>query len=284
MRRHFAHQAASQSRTDDPRAERFSYDRIADGYDERFTRYVREPQERLTRELGLVPGERVVDLGCGTGVHTVAMLERVTPGEVMAVDSSPAMLKLAVQRAEARSLQLTPWCASAEQVIEEAPNASFDVVSIRFCLAYLPWRDALPKLRRVLRPRGRVGILTNLTTSTPQAYAVYRQMLDDLEVSGIEPSVPSSIEDVAATLRQGGIETVRAFLHRFRIYFSSGLAAVEWMLESGYASHPELDRIDPMVIDQLSRVFGQELERRFTEPQGVPLDFEVAGIVAYWPG
>lgn len=284
MRRHFAHQAASQTRTDEDRTERFFYDRIAEGYDERFTRYVREPQERLTRELGLVPGERVLDLGCGTGVHTVAMLEHVTPGEVVAVDSSPAMLKLAVERAQAQSLHLTPWCAPAEQVIDEAPNASFDVVSVRFCLAYLAWRDALPKVGRLLRPRGRVGVLTNLTTSTPQAYAVYRQMLDDLEVSGVEPSVPQSIEEMAATLRRGGLETVRAFLHRFRIYFSSGLAAVEWMLESGYAAHPELDRIDPKVMEQLTRLFGHVLEERFGEPQGVPLDFEMAGLVAYRPG
>jgi len=283
VRRHFAHQAASQPGTDEDK-EHVSYDRIAEGYDDRFTRYVHEPQHRLTTELRLRRGERVLDLGCGTGVHTVAMLEQVSPGEVVAVDSSPAMLKLAVARAKARSLSLTRWCAYAEQVIDEAEEASFDVVSIRFCLAYLSWREALPKLGRLLRPRGRLGLLTNLTTSTPQAYAVYRQMLHDLEVSGIEPSVPGSVDEIATVLRQGGLVTTQAFVHRFRIFFASGLAAVEWMIESGYASHPELERIDPKVVDQLSRAFGEELERRFGEVQGVPLDFEMAGVVALRPG
>jgi len=284
VRRHFAHQAAPQPRTEEGHADRVSYDRIAEGYDDRFTRYVHEPQERLTRELRLAPKERVLDLGCGTGVHSVAMLERVSPGEVVAVDSSPAMLKLAVQRAEARSLKLTPWCAYAEQVIDEAEDGSFDVVSVRFCLAYLSWREALPRLGRLLRPRGRVGLLTNLMTSTPQAYAVYQQMLDDLEISGIQPSVPASVEEIVASLREGGLETTETFLHRFRIFFPSGLAAVEWMVESGYATHPELERIEPSVVEQLARAFGEQLERRFGEAQGVPLDFEVAGVVALRPG
>lgn len=256
------------------------YDRIAEGYDDRWTPHVREPQHRLTADLRLRRGERVLDLGCGTGVDTLEMLEQVSPGEVLAVDSSPAMLRTAVSRAKARSLSLTPLCSPAEEVIERMTPSSLDVISIRFCLAYLPWRSTLSKLGSLLRTGGRVGLLTNLASSTPQAYVIYRQMAEELGIPCIEAPVPETIGDISESLGRGGLETVISWTHRLRIWFASGLAAVEWMRDSGYATHPELDRFDPSVIDALTTLFGERLDQRFREAKGVPLDFDLAGVVA----
>lgn len=265
---------------DNPDAGRIAYDRIAEGYDDRWTPYVRDPQRRLTKDLGLREGERVLDLGCGTGVDTIEMLELVTPGEVVAVDSSPAMLRAAIDRAAARSLPLTTLCAPAEDVLRRIPPASFDVVSIRFCLAYLPWPATLATLGHMLRRGGRVGLLTNLADSTPQAYAVYLQMTQELEIPPIEPPVPASIGDISENLSRGGLTTEKTWLHHLRIWFTSGLEAVSWMRESGYATHPELERFDPAVVDYLAKTFGQRLEQQFGEARGVPLDFDFAGVIA----
>lgn len=261
-------------------AEQLPYDRIAEGYDDRWTPHVREPQARLTADLRLRKGERVLDLGCGTGVDTLEMLKQVAPGEVVAVDSSPAMLRTAVSRAEAASFSLTPLCSPAEEVVARLSESSFDVVSVRFCLAYLPWNETLTRLGSLLRPRGRVGLLTNLASSTPQAWKVYTRMSEELEIPCIVPPVPASIGEISELLARGGLETEETWHHRFRIWFSSGLAAVEWMRESGYATHPELERFEPALIEMLSNAFGERLERQFGEPEGVPLDFELAGVIA----
>lgn len=264
-------------------AGRPAYDRIADGYDDRWTPHVREPQARLTRDLRIRAGDRVLDLGCGTGVDTLEMLELAAPGEVVAVDSSPAMLKAAVSRAQARSLPLTPICAPAERVAHQMPPASFDVVSIRFCLAYLPWRETLPILAGVLRTDGRLGVLTNLACSTPQALSIYRQMARELEIEPIEPPVPQSMRELSEVLTGGGLSPMEQWHHRFRIWFASGLEAIAWMRDSGYIAHPELERVDEAVLESLMTTFGQRLEARFREDQGVPLDFELVGVVAKKP-
>lgn len=259
------------------------YDRIAEGYDDRWTPHVREPQRRLTADLHLCKGERVLDLGCGTGVDTLDMLEQVAPGEVVAVDSSPAMLRTAVARARARSLSLTPLCSPAEEVVERMPASSLDVISIRFCLAYLPWKSTLSKLGALLRNEGRVGLLSNLASSTPQAFAIYRQMAGELDIPCIEAPVPETIGDISEALGQGGLEITTSWTYRLRLWFASGWEAVEWMRDSGYATHPELERFDPSVIDALARLFGARLEQRFREAKGVPLDFDLAGVVARKP-
>ena len=74
------------------------YDRIAAAYDDRWSRHMREPQDRLTQGLHLFRGARCADLGCGTGIETVEMLKQVTPGEVVGVDSSEEMLRAARAR------------------------------------------------------------------------------------------------------------------------------------------------------------------------------------------
>ena len=56
----------------------------------------------LTEVSGFQPGMRVLDIGCGTGAHAVAVAEQVVPGgEVLALDVSAPFLERVRVRAEA---------------------------------------------------------------------------------------------------------------------------------------------------------------------------------------
>lgn len=256
------------------------YDRIAEHYDDRWTPHVRAPQCRLTASLAIARGERVLDLGCGTGVDTVDMLELASPGEVVAVDRSVAMLRAAEARAESGARPLTTVCAGAEEFVASADRHGFDVLSVRFALAYVDWRTMLAELGALLRPGGRAGVLTNLATSTPQAYSVYATMARELEMPVVTIPVPATVAEIESALARGGLRTRVAWRHGFRLWFPSGLEAVSWMRESGYITHPELERVDPDLVDELSWFYGERLEREHGEARGVPLDFDLAGVVA----
>jgi ubiquinone/menaquinone biosynthesis C-methylase UbiE len=256
------------------------YDRIAEHYDDRWTPHVRAPQRTLTGSLAIVRGDRVLDLGCGTGVDTVEMLELASPGEVVAVDRSARMLRAAEARAAERAMPLTTVCAGAEEYVDAAEPRSFDVVSVRFALAYVDWRAMLARIGALLRARGRVGVLTNLASSTPQAYSVYRTMAEELGVAVVTLPVPATLDDVGRALAKSGLRIRTAWRHSFRLWFESGFDAVSWMRESGYITHPELDRFEPELLDELARLYGQRLEREHREIDGVPLDFDLAGVVA----
>ena len=146
---------------------------MADGYDELWSRHVVQPNERLTRELALARGERLADLACGTGLYTVDMARRVAPGEVVAVDYSEGMLAAARERAEGEGLSLRLVHAKAEDFVAGAQGESFDVISCRFALAYVDWRDVLPRMGRLLRRGGRVGLLTSISNSIPQFFDLF---------------------------------------------------------------------------------------------------------------
>jgi ubiquinone/menaquinone biosynthesis C-methylase UbiE len=256
-----------------------TYDRISEAYDQLWSVHVREPQERLTRELRLTPGLRCVDLGCGPGLDTIEMLRAVWPGEMLAVDCSLPMLHSVQQRARAENLTVAIRCEEAGAFAAAMPPDSYDVISSRFCLGYLDWRSILPRLPITLRAGGRIGLLTILSSSAPQAYAIYEQMVKTLGLPAVSRSAPGSLSEMEMSLAAGGAETQVSWTHSFRLQFATGEQLAGFLRDSGVASHPLLDQLQTSVATALWRRFA-ELAERERSSDGIALDFDLAGLVA----
>jgi SAM-dependent methyltransferase len=109
----------------------------------------------LTLEAAkLKPGDRVLDVACGTGVVAREALRQLGPGAaVTGVDANEAMLEVA-RRLEPR----IDWRqAPAEKL--PFPDASFDVVTCQFGLMFFPDRvAALREMWRVLKSGGYLSL------------------------------------------------------------------------------------------------------------------------------
>lgn len=256
-----------------------AYDGLVEEYDETWSIHVKEPQQRLTRELCLRPGLRCVDVGCGTGVDTLEMLRITAPGEMVAVDCSSLMLDSAQRRAQKANLSLTTVCKDAATFITESTPASFDVVSLRFCLGYLDWRALLATTSELVRPSGRLGILTILATSAPQAYHAYEEMIRSMGLPKVTRSAPQSLTEIERALEGTGCELESQWLHPFRLMFATGRELARFLSQSGLATHPLLDQLPQEAASMLWNRFAELLELQRT-PSGIPLDFELAGVVA----
>lgn len=283
-----------------------TYDRVAEAYDDLWSPHVVRPNARLTEALRIEPGERIADLACGTGVYTLDMAAAAVPGEVVAVDYSEGMLAGARARAEAAGLDLTLVHARAEEFVGDSGPATFDVVSLRFVLAYIDWNQVLPRTARLLRRGGRVGVLTSLTTSVPQFYQLFDRFRGSVEpvwklykhnrrdipetwkmfrslretfADGRFIAVPDSAETVALRLAAGGLVPRETWTETIRLWFDSGHAAVGWIRSSGYATHPALDHVGPQAVRFLEGLFAAGMET-FREEKGVPLDLVIGGVVA----
>jgi SAM-dependent methyltransferase len=110
--------------------------------------------------LGLSQGERVLDVGCGSGVVTRAIAQRVGPGgTVVGIDSSPALVALAREYADAaqRGTRIE-WRVGDCRALPFA-DASFDAVIAATVLAHVPGAEAaVAEMVRVTRPGGRVAV------------------------------------------------------------------------------------------------------------------------------
>src|SRR5262249_56361843 len=108
------------------------------------------------------PGERVVDVACGTGIVARIAAARVGPtGVVVGVDLNPGMLSVArsVMLIDSRSAAPIQWQeASADKL--PFPGESFDIVYCQLGLQFFADRPAaLREMRRVLGAEGRLAVM-----------------------------------------------------------------------------------------------------------------------------
>jgi len=130
--------------------------------------------EDLIEAAGLRPGERVLDVACGTGVVTRLAAERVGPaGAVAGLDVNPGML--AVARASTPSgISINWYEASAEAM--PLPDSSFDVVMCQMGLQFMPNKSAaLHEMRRVLDRGGRIYV--NVPGPKPPLFGIMTEAL-----------------------------------------------------------------------------------------------------------
>jgi demethylmenaquinone methyltransferase / 2-methoxy-6-polyprenyl-1,4-benzoquinol methylase len=152
---------------------RTMFDRIAPVYDtmnRAMTAGLDRRWRRLTAEAVVEHGDRVLDACCGTG--DLALASARAGGRVTGLDFSERMLERA--RRKAPDLE---W-VQGDMLALPFPDESFDAATVGFGVRNVEDVDlALAELRRVLRPKGRLGILEITRPKGPLAL-FYRLWFD----------------------------------------------------------------------------------------------------------
>lgn len=114
---------------------------------------------RLVEQVGLRPGHRVLDLGCGTATLTILLKQRQPQSIVVGLDGDPAVLARAREKAAQAGLDIVFDQGMAYQL--PYPDRSFDRVVASLLLHHLTRDDkrrALAETFRVLKPGGELHI------------------------------------------------------------------------------------------------------------------------------
>jgi SAM-dependent methyltransferase len=128
-------------------------------YADVFDREAPEHDEALHAAAAVAATDRVLDVGCGTGVSTRRAARAATAGRVVGVDVSAPLVE------HARLLAAEDGLSHAEFVVADAqthpfPTAGFDLVMSRFgVMFFADPRAAFANLARALRPGGRLAVL-----------------------------------------------------------------------------------------------------------------------------
>ena len=137
--------------------------------------------EKTIRLMNLRPGERVLDLGCGSGWAT-RMLARIVGdgpegfGQVIGVDVSDEMIRLA--RAASKDFENVMYVWGSATQIPWEENFFDKMLSVESFYYYPDQDRALAELFRVMAPKGRLFILINLYKDNPYSL----QWVDKLNV------------------------------------------------------------------------------------------------------
>jgi SAM-dependent methyltransferase len=110
--------------------------------------------------LEIAPGERTLEVGCGSGVVLRDLARRVAPtGRAVGIDPNAVMLRVADELASEAGLEELIELREGDARALPCRDREFDVTLAVTALSHVPDSErAVPEFLRVTRPGGRVGV------------------------------------------------------------------------------------------------------------------------------
>lgn len=147
-----------------------------ENYERFFVPAIGEPLANdLVRLAALRPGERVLDVACGTGIVARLASQQVgSTGTVAGLDVNPGMLEVARSTTPGGDTSIDWYEAKAEDM--RLPDEAFDVVLCQLSLQFMTDKlVALQEMHRVLVPGGR--LILNVPGPTAKTFAILAEAM-----------------------------------------------------------------------------------------------------------
>lgn len=229
------------------------YARAPDAYERGRPGYPEEAIALLAAELGLRPGARVVDLAAGTGKLTRALA--ALGADVVAVEPVAEMRDVLA----AALPSVTALAGTAEAIPLE--DASVDAVVVGQAFHWFRGDEALEEIHRVLRPRGRLGLVWNLRDETVGWVAELTRIMEPHRGGAPRAASGAWREPFERTLRFGPLRQA-SFRHSHRLAPAAVAARVASV--SFVAALPEAER--ERVLGRVRALLARDPETRgYTE-------------------
>lgn len=201
------------------------------------------PCAELLLDLAHVAGgERLLDVGCGTGI--VARKAAARGAEAAGVEPNEGMLVVARQAAPG-----IEWHVAGADALPQ-PDSSYDVVCCQQALQFFPDRLAgLREMYRVLVPGGRVALAMWRRPEQNPAFLTFINSLERVagaEAAGImrRPFAGPTAEDLRAVLTDAGFEDISLRIAIIEARFASPEQFLREQVESSPLSGP-IGALDP---------------------------------------
>ncbi|MHC4497526.1 MAG: radical SAM protein [Planctomycetota bacterium] len=247
-----------------------AYNRIYEDYDEFWLKEAGRPVEELIARVGFEGTESVFEAGCGTGLATSLIAEKLRgSGDITAVDLSEAMLAQALKRTDPAGLDNVRLIAGDALEILKA-EGPFDIIFSSWVLGYIPLKPFFALARRSLKSCGKLAFVVHKENSPGEPLEIFGQIV------ARDPSVlqkriafdfPRDVDHLREQLLPAGFEIAHLWDGQVVFGYDTPDEVLEHLLKSG-AGTAYYDAVDPRRRKGLEKEFVQMLARRRKSASG----------------
>jgi len=249
----------------------------------RIAQSMRESGDALVQAIGIAPGSRVLDLGCGDGTTVLPAARR--GAEVLGVDIASNLVRAGRRRAEAEGLENIRFEEGDACELDALEDASFDLSVSIFGAMFAPRPfDVARELVRVTRAGGRIVMgnwipndptlvaqILKISAAftppppagfvSPMTWGIEENVLERFAAAGI-PATRVAFARDTFTFRYPG--TPAAFVDEFRNYYGPTMNAFEAAAKNGK---------DAELYDALVELFTRENRSGRADSTSIPANF-----------
>ena len=215
---------------------------------------MRDGGEAVVRSLGITPGLKVLDVGCGDG--TTAIPEAKLGGDVLGVDIAGNLVDAGNRRARAMGLTTVRFQQGDACDLADLPDQSFDLVVSIFGAMFAPRpMDVAKAMVRVTKPGGRIVMgnwipgyptlvaqILKVSSAysppppegfiSPMRWGIEGDVIERFGAAGIAPVKISFVKDTFVFNFPG---SPAEFVEAFRNYYGPTMNAFEAAAKNGRA-------------------------------------------------